>query len=327
MSTEYIVTPKEINSFVREETYKKGKLKFTVLSTWKTCKIIFTGAIPKAKTIKNVRVTRLKRRSFYFDENEFDYTSILVLPHKLAEDIKELINNSYEQREFTDLKNGGWILSKIVYKLLGDFNVVPIHEITLFSMMYQIDQRNITKAEFEEYSINGMPQRLYYDICGNSGVVFAPVYSSDEYCIPTLSIDNDNDIPEFYEHFKIKYEEAKKNPYVLCAGPYQNVEDSEDIQYAVVEYNWVKRSWWNLTIFGDFDLQKISVSVSRSYIFESDEHFFETFDIYYDNQDFEFREHFGSNWQESFLINSNGEREDFDIYDDEADAGHEEDDD
>ena len=93
MKNIYLVTPQKSNSLVKEEIYKKGKLKLTILSTWKKC-VILVDSIPKSKTIDGLKITEFK--NIEFKANRYDFKNSLNLPDELSKNekskIKEILN-------------------------------------------------------------------------------------------------------------------------------------------------------------------------------------------------------------------------------------------
>jgi hypothetical protein len=80
--------------------------------------------------------------------------------------------------------------------------------------------------------------------------------------------------------------------------------------------SWIKRSWCELTIYEDFDFSKLQIYISRDDIFGSDS-YVETFSLNYGEFDFEFRENYGANSSETYIVDSNGKQTEFEIIDDE----------
>ena len=83
----------------------------------------------------------------------------------------------------------------------------------------------------------------------------------------------------------------------------------------LVNESWIKRSWYELTIYEDFDFSKLKMYISRDCIFGSDA-YVETFSLNYDEINFEFRENYGANSSETYIIDSNGKQTGFEIIDD-----------
>jgi hypothetical protein len=114
MKNVYLVTPQKINSLVKEEIYKKGKITFSIFSTWKKC-IILVDRIPRSKATDNVKITEFA--NVQFKENEYDFKNKLVLPIELSEVEKFKIKNIIKDGFTWMLDSAGWKLKKSIYFL------------------------------------------------------------------------------------------------------------------------------------------------------------------------------------------------------------------
>ena len=304
MKNVYLVMPKKNNSLVKEEIYKKGKLKLSISSTWKKC-VLITDNIPKSKIIDGIKITEFK--NIQFKENEFDFKTKLVLPDELTETEREKLKNIFKDGFTWMLDSEGWKPSKLVYRLKGEFNApsVPVHKLTLFTSEIELIHRSITSEEFQDYSKNGMPRSLFEDSVETS----APIFDD----LTSLTID-EVEVPNFQKNFKIQYDLAVKDT-AFEPAPFNNKLKTKETHYAVIGESWIKRSWYDLIIYEDFDFSKIEISVSRDYVFGK-EICYETFSLLYDKIEFEFRENFGANSSDFSLIDNKGNVTNLNLFDD-----------
>jgi hypothetical protein len=312
MPTTYLVTPLKKNSLVNEQIFKKGKHTFTVITTWEKV-VLITESVPKNKTVDGKKVTILKE--FKFKENRFDYKKKLVLPEDLSENEIKGLKKLFKSDDLYGWKldESGWKSYKDSYTLFGEYESrhVPVHQLTLFSSEQELQILTLTKEQVTEFSKNGLPQSLLYEL-SDSTEVCAPVFDERT----SLSID-DEELPDFYEKFKIKYDDALKEANFPKLSKSKKVK-SADLKYALVQESWIKRSWYELTIYEDFNFSKLQIYISRDDIFGSDS-YVETFSLNYDELDFEFRENYGANSSETYIVDSNGKQTGFEIIDDEED--------
>ena len=304
MKNVYLVIPQKNNSLVKEEIYKKGKLKLSISSTWKKC-VLITDSIPKSKIIDGIKITEFK--NIQFKENEFDFKTKLVLPDELTETEREKLKNIFKDGFTWMLDSEGWKPSKLVYRLKGEFNApsVPVHKLTLFTSEIELIHRSITSEEFQDYSKNGMPRSLFEDSVETS----APIFDD----LTSLTID-EVEVPNFQKNFKIQYDLAVKDT-AFEPAPFNNKLKTKETHYAVIGESWIKRSWYDLIIYEDFDFSKIEISVSRDYVFGK-EICYETFSLLYDKIEFEFRENFGANSSDFSLIDNKGNVTNLNLFDD-----------
>ena len=307
MKNIYLVTPKKSNSLVKEEVYKKGKLTFTILSTWKKC-VILIDSIPKSKTIDGLKITEFK--DIEFKSNGYDFKNSLNLPDEISKieksKIKEILKDGFTWM----LDREGWKSIKSIYRLRGEFNSinVPVHKITLYTSEIELVHRSITSEEFEDYSKNGMPRSLFEDSILTSEPKF------DE--LTSLYID-DAELSEFSKIFKIKYDQAVIDSNFKT--PKTNTKSKKNqIHYSVIGESWIKRSCYDLIIYEEFDFSKLEILVSRDYVFGKNT-CYETFSLQYNEIDFQFREHWGANTSDYSLIDCNGNETELNLIDDDDD--------
>lgn len=305
MSNVNLVTPKKNNSLVKEEIYKKGKQTFSIVTTWKNC-VLIVDKIPKSKLSDGVKFIEFS--DVDFKDGRYDNKSSLALPDDLSDSDKKAIKKHFKDGYLWLLSDEGWKSHKTVFKLKGEFDLVnvPVHKVTLFTSEIELVHKSLSKAEFDDYAKNGMPQSEFEDSVDNTAPIF------DE--MTSLSID-DEEIADFQNLFRIKYDLAVKNAgFEKLAST--KVKNQKDLQYAVIGESWIKRSWYDLTIYEDFDFEKIEINVSRDYVFGKGT-CYETFTITYAGLEFEFRENWGANSTDYCLIDSNGKQTDLSLFDDE----------
>jgi hypothetical protein len=176
----------------------------------------------------------------------------------------------------------------------------------------------ITKDQYQSYLSEGLPQDQYDELDQNAEIS-GPIY--DELTM----IDLDGvEIPGFHKLFKSKYDQSLKEYEKKYGKKLSSKAKKTKIEYAVVGERWVKRSWYTLEIFEEFDINKLSIELSRDVYFGRSEHV-DTFSLNYAGREFEFKENFGANSDDYYLMKSNGERNNFDIIDSDNDNWDEDD--
>ena len=114
--------------------------------------------------------------------------------------------------------------------------------------------------------------------------------------------------------FKSKYDDAleiyEKNQEQITT------KTISDIEYAVVSERFIKRSFYTLTIYEEFDFEKLVIEISKYDNFGSDSNT-EGFALSYSGisigAEFEFYSHNGADYSDDALKSSNGDRYDFDV--------------
>ena len=320
MTTKFLITPKRKNSLIKQEFYKKGKQSFYIESKWNECSILLDKK-PKSKIVDGKKITSLKNVNF--KDGRFNEKERLVIPDDVSAEDKKIIRKKFKDFSFYSIDDYGWKQSKEIYTLLGEFDIkeVPVNQLTLFSSENEYLVMKITKEKFNEYKDNGMPYEDYNEFEGETEVC-APNF--DERV--SLSIDGE-DIPNIYELLQLKYNEAvkqyqNKNPVVKKSK--KKIKGS-DLEYAVIDERWIKRSEYFLTIYEEFDIDKLVINVSRDDVFGRD-YYVETFTLSYGEEEFEFLENSGVDVSSACLITSNGNEYSFDVLDEEFDDGDEQDD-
>jgi hypothetical protein len=321
MTTKFLIRPLKTNALLREEPYKKGKSTFCIESKWKEC-LIIVDKKPKSKNIDSKKVTVLNIPTLI--DHRYDYKKKLVTSDGMSDSDKKLIRKKYRDNDLYSIDDDGWKSSKEIYTLFGDFEIkeVPVHELTLFTSEVEGLVMSITKKQFDEYRTVGMPYSDYEEFEG-----------STEYCSPifdemtSLSVD-DVEIPNFQKLFKQKYDQAAKE-YEIEFPPSKksNKKNAKsNLSYAVVGDRWIKRSWYKLTIYEEFDFSKIVVHISRDNLFGQNS-YVETFTLSYGDVEFDFSENYGANADSEELMSSDGKRFDFEVLDEVYDEDEEEDED
>ena len=117
-----------------------------------------------------------------------------------------------------------------------------------------------------------------------------------------------------YSYEENHWNEAVKKANLARPSEKKKIKSSE-LKYAVVGEYWIKRAWYYLIIYEDFDFSKISIDVSRDYVFGSNT-FYDTFSLSYDGRYFEFFENYGRNSTNEYIVDGNGKRSDFFVLDD-----------
>ena len=321
MTTKFLIRPLKTNALLREDFYKKGKSTFCIESMWKEC-LIIVDKKPNSKNIDSKKVTVLNNPTLI--DHQYDYKKKLVTSEGMSDSDKKLIRKKYRDNDLYSIDDDGWKSSKETYTLFGDFEIkeVPVHELTLFTSEVEGLVMTITKKQFDEYRTEGMPYSDYEEFEG-----------STEYCSPIfdemtlLSVDG-VEISNFQKLFKQKYDQAVKE-YEIEFPPNKksNKKNAKSsLSYAVVGDRWIKRSWYKLTIYEEFDFSKIIIHISRDVLFGQDS-YAETFTLSYGDIEFDFYENDGANSDSCELMTSDGKRFDFEVLDEEYDEDDEDDED
>ena len=310
MTTAFLVTPLKNNSIVEEEIFKKGRQTFSVIKTWGKG-VLITESIPNSEMIDGIKITAFK--NLKFKEDIFDYKKKLVLPENLSDKDSKELNKLFKSDNFHswNLKKYGWASNEYNYTVLGDFDSikVPVNQLTLVSSEHELQILYLTKEQVKNYSENGVPQSVI-DELSDSTKVCNPVFDERT----SLTVDG-KELPDFYERFKIKYDEALKEENYPKFSKSKKIKPA-DLKYALVNVSWIKRSWYELTIYEDFDFSKLKIHISRDSIFGSDD-YVETFSLNYDGLELEFRQNYGADSSEIFIVDSNGNETEFEILEDE----------
>jgi hypothetical protein len=317
MSTKFLINPKRKNSLIKQEFYKKGKQSFYIESKWNECSILFDKK-PKSKIVDGKKVTSLKNVNF--KDGRFNEKERLVIPDDVSAEDKKVLRKKFKDFSFYSIDDYGWKQSKEIYTLCGEFDIkeVPVHKLTLHTSEIEGLVMSITKEKFDEYRTVGMPYsdyEEYEDSVEYSGPIF------DE--LTSLSVDG-VEISDFQKIFGKKYDLALKE-YEKEHSPIKKTNKKitkSNISYAVVGDRWIKRSWYVLTIYEEFDFSKIVINISRDYLFGNDK-FRETFTLSYGDIDFDFHENNGANSDSCELMSSDGKIVGFELLDEDYDDEYE----
>ncbi len=187
---------------------------------------------------------------------------------------------------------------------------VPVYVLTLCTSEIEILEKRITKKLFENYVSNGMPYSDYEDF-QDSTEFNQPIF--DE--LTNLSID-DKEIDNFDQLFRTKYDLAIQD-YGKKHLSSPKVKTTK-VDYAVVGEKWVKRSWYKLTIYEEFDFSKLIIHISRQDYFGRND-CRDGFSLSYGDKEFEFIENHGSNSESESLMTSKGKSKNFDVLEEDDD--------
>jgi len=309
----FLISPQAANALIKEDVYQKGQLKLSIISTWKKC-VVLAESIPKSKMIDGIKFTEFK--NIDFKENRSGFTRKLILPSEMDKSAALKLKRIFRDGFTWVIEREGWRHKKSSYKLRGEFsaNSVPVHNLTLATSEIELVYRAITPSEFEDFSKNGMPRSLFEDSVETSSPIFDDLTS--------LTID-EVEIPYFNKDFKIKYDQAiDQAKFEPLAS--KSESQNQEIKYAVIGESWIKRAWYDLTIFESFDLSKLNISISRNYIYGKNI-FYDTFDLAYDGVEFEFRENWGASSSQFALIDNRGNESNLILFDDEDGDSEDED--
>ena len=321
MPTKFLITPKKKNSLVKQEIYKKGRESFCIESKWRNPEILVDKK-PRSRFVDGKKVTTFKELGF--KSNEYDYKDKLVFGDEVSDDNKKIVRREYKQHGTYTFINFGWKHVKTIWILAGEFEIrrVPVHLLTLCAAELEGLVMRISKEKFEEYKTDGMPFEDYEEFEG-----------STQYCglafdgFKSFSVD-ETEVPDFEEWFDEKYSLAVKTYESLhprSDNTYKKKKiNKTDLRYAVISERWIKRSWYVLTIYEEFDFSKLQVNVTRDYHpFRNT--YAEIFHLAYEETDFEFSQNNGADSQEDYLMCSDGTVEDFEILEENFDDDEEDD--
>ncbi|MCG3775866.1 MAG: hypothetical protein JW395_2712 [Nitrospira sp.] len=258
-------------------------------------------------------------------------------PAKERKAIEKLINVGIYSYEYDE---HGWQLIEECCLVFGDLN---IHEVYVNNLVFYTGEINgvsspLTKADFEQYRDNGMPQNIFDELTDDND--FAGPILSDH---SSLTV-NDKDVEGFYNRLESLHNQAvveydRTHPFESKAqktgrgkakkGKKKTSGDSMDLSsYMFVYSAWTKRSFYELEIYEDFDIDRLRVEVSRDELHLGD-HPIYTFSLSYETQngeivDFSFRENHGTNSDSSCLYDTKGKAFNFEIIEGDDDDEEEE---
>ena len=320
MSNKFLVIPKKKYSLVKQEVYKKGKLTFYIENKYQNPEILLDVEINLKKYDP---ITGLVLKNYSFKDGEYDYKTKLVITDEITTEDTKLIKRHYRKNEMYLIDEHGWKQSKKISILSGNFDIkkVSVNELTLFSGELEGLLQIISKEKFDDYEKNGMPYEDYLEFDGES-----------EYCSPffderTMLSINDIEFNDFQKLFKEKYDQAVKQ-YEKEHPKSKDTKNKKvsDLTYAIVGERWIKRAWYSLTIYEEFDFSKLEIHISREQNFGRNS-YVEIFSLSYDGKVFEFQENYGANSEEIFLMTSDGKEKDFEILEEEYEIDDEDDED
>ena len=88
-------------------------------------------------------------------------------------------------------------------------------------------------------------------------------------------------------------------------------------RYVALSDRWIKRSWYELNIYEPFDAGKLAVDVEIDEVFGIKDPV-EVFQLYYDGVELVFRENYGVNAEDTYLLSSSGERRNFNVLEEDS---------
>lgn len=306
MPNKFLVTPKKKYLLIKKEFYKKGKLNFYVEKKYANPEILLDRKINLKKYDSHIGQII---KNYTFKDDSYDYKTKLILSDDISKEDAKLIKEHVKTHRMYLIDDHGWKQSKIISILYGNFEMheVPVNELTLFTGELEGLLQIITKDKFNEYAKNGMPYEDYLEFEGES-----------EYCSPffdegTMLSVNSVDINDFQKLFKEKYEQAVKQ-YEKDHPKNKDTKNNKegDLTYAIIGERWIKRAWYFLTIYEEFDFSKLEIHISREQNFGRDS-YIEIFSLSYDGKEFEFLENYGANSEEMYLMSSDGKIKDFEV--------------
>jgi hypothetical protein len=312
----YLITFKKKNSLVEREFYRKGKRFFYIEKIWDNPEIVLDKKpnLKKYNPLEGLLLSDVK-----FKSGEFETKSKIVIPDNIPEAEAKKIKSEY--RKYNSIYDvEGWESAESEIKAYGEIEMkeTPYHLLTLFSSEIEMLLMKVTKEKFNEYLSEGFPQDDFEDLEQNtefSGLIY------DE--LTMLSID-ENEMPNFHKLFKAKYNLAIKEYEKKYPKRLDVKNKKTNVEYAVVGERWIKRSWHTLEIYEEFDFTKLNIEISRDSYFGRDD-YAQTFSLNYAGKEFEFKENYGADSDDFYLMTSLGDRSEFSFIESEEEDWEDED--
>lgn len=306
MAKKYIITPKKKNALIQKEFFRKGKKFFYIETVWDKPEIV----VNKKPNLKGFNPTEgFLLDTYKFKSGEQDSKSKLIVPENISDiEAKKIKNEFRECGYIIDIE--GWESAETEIRAFGDLDIkeTPYHLITLLSSEIEVLLMKITKDQYNSYLSEGLPQDQYEELEQNAEI------SGSIYDESTI-IDIDGiEIPNFHKFFKPKYIQSVKEHEKKYGTKLESKNKKVKIEYAIVGEKWIKRSWFTLEIFEKFDINKLNIEISRDVYFGKTDSV-DTFSLSYAGNEFEFKENYGANSDDYYLMTSTGKRNHFDIID------------
>ena len=316
MTNVYLLKCEEARGLVQKKYYRKGKKYCYFETSWSNVELIFKKSpdIKKYKPDDGMLI-----EEFEFKSDRLESELAIVIPKDVPEKEKTKILAEYDSYPTSFIYVDGWTEAETTFEVKGKITIQkkPFHILTLFTPEFEELVMRVDKEKFSSYLKNGVPQEDI-DELEDSTEFNAPIF--DE----STSIDIDGEeIPNIRNQLHKIYASKVKE---LDEAEVVKSKKRRKIEYAVVTTRWVKRSWYILPIFEQFNVDKLEVDLSREIHFGSNS-IRDTFTVSYDGNEFEFKENYGANSEDSYLRTSSGECHDYNIIESEDDEDEDEDED
>jgi hypothetical protein len=294
------------NHLVCQSIYQKKDKTFSINRVWDECIVIAnitSTTSTDLETITNFEILN-------FIENGEKYVEAISFDINLSQNMKQKISDILRDSELWKLHDLGWTKEKEIYFSKYNYTAtqVPMHVLELTTQEIELISLSLSKDQFLEYKTNGMSEQFFNEDLRDNVEESGPIFSENLY----LEVDG-IEIPKFCELIKEKYKNAIDD-FNSKFDRNEN-DNSSEIKYAVVGELFTKRSYYGITIYEDFDIDKINFSISKQKLLGRTEAF-EMFEIYYDNRQFEFIGNSGASYDNFWLAASSGEIFDFNIIED-----------
>jgi len=236
-----------------------------------------------------------------------------------------------------EYEDHGWELIEECRIIPGSFEVqeVPVNRLEFVTEEISGGCTVLTKRDFDGYRRNGMPQSVYDDLLGEND--FSGPFLSEH---STLTVNGTN-IEDFYRKLEGLYNESRNsNSETNFTEPSSKELNNQSNKAAkkqttgsnphmFVHSEWTKGSYYELTIYEPFDINRLRVVVSVDRLPPKSDPYC-TFMLYYESQDgdmleFNFIMNHGSNADSADLYNTKGKSVSFEILEDEEDNEDEQD--
>jgi hypothetical protein len=199
--------------------------------------------------------------------------------------------------------------------VFGDLEVqrITVNKLELTTENLCGSVTHISKKEFNEYRGNGVPENIYEEIVDNQEFSNSILSDSVSLTVNNVELINfDKKLANLYEQALKEYNATK----ITNKGK-KSKKKTQIYSHMFVYEAWIKRSFYELEIYEDFNIDKLGVEISSEILHPKDDSIL-TFTLTYTNsegekREFEFQSDHGPNSDSCTLYDSNGKEFDFEI--------------
>jgi hypothetical protein len=316
----YWVKFKKKKALVERKYYRKDE-KFFYFEIQRDDNEIFIDVLPYASDNDPAEGVLLPLNSSFNGDGYTVGKGKLIFPENLSEAEVKLIKSEYKKQKSEYYLNvKGWAAdNNLSYVVYGKFEVkeVPVHKLTLVTSQTELCVMKISEDQFSNYLKNGVPENEYEELDYSTNYS-SPVFNTDT----GIALDLDgHDVLNFYDLFKLKYNKAVE--IYEESHPQIKTQKISDLEFAAVSERFIKRSFYTLTIYEEFDFEKLEIEISKYDNFGSESKTL-GFNLSYSgvtsDPHFEFYSHEGTDYIDDALISSNGVRYDLSVVESEEDS-------